>query len=252
MSFSWDEKCQKAFSDLKQNLTNAPILTYPCLDYNASPFTLQTDASSSGVGAVLEQVNRDICYASRTLSKSERQYSVIQRECLAVVYAMKQFRHYLLGRPFHLVTDHAFLQWLSALKMEGMLCRWALAMQEYDFTIKYHKGSQNSNADALSRLEMPSTLNVNAAISLSLSLAKVEIYEAQKQDTVLMEVRKALLNSTTPPRNILWNTYSLRRYKQLWSQITLVDDIICRSYCPGPSNEVIFVPLIPIALQKMH
>ena len=250
VSFSWDEKCQKAFSDLKQNLTHAPILTYPCLDYNASPFTLQTDASSSGVGAVLEQDNRVICYASRTLSKSERQYSVIQRECLAVVYAMKQFRHYLLGRPFHLVTDHAPLQWLSAQKMEGMLCRWALAMQEYDFTIKYRKGSQNSNADALSRLEMPSMLNVNAAISLSLSPAKVEIYGAQKQDTVLKEVRKALLNSTTPPRNTLWNTYPLRRYKQLWSQITLVDDIICRSYCPGPSNEVISVPLIPIALQK--
>ena len=51
--------------------------------------------------------------------------SVIQRECLAVIYALKQFRHYLLGRTFHLVTDHAPLQWLSAQKMEGMLCRWA-------------------------------------------------------------------------------------------------------------------------------
>ena len=115
-------------------------------------------------------------------------------------------------------------------------------MQEYDYTIKYCKGSQNSNADALSRLDMPSTLNVNAAILLSLSPAKVEIYGAQKQDTVLKEVRKALLKSTTPPRNTLWNTYPLRRFKQLWSQITLVDNIICRSYCPGPSNEVISVP----------
>ena len=67
-----------------------------------------------------------------------------------MVYALKQFRHYLIGRSFNLVTDHATLQWLSALKMEGLLCRWSLALQEYDFQIKYRKGIQNGNADALS------------------------------------------------------------------------------------------------------
>ena len=108
-----------------------------------------TDASSTGIGAVLEQDNHVIAYASRTLTKPERQYSVIQRECLAVVYALKQFRHYLVGRSFNLVTDHAPLQWLSAQKMEGLLCRWALALQEYDFQITYRKGSQNGNADAI-------------------------------------------------------------------------------------------------------
>ena len=84
----------------------------------------------------------------------ERQYSIIQRECLAVVYALKQFRDYLLCRRFKLITDHAPLQWLSAQKMEGMLCRWALAMQEYDFQIVHRKGSLNTNADALSRLHI--------------------------------------------------------------------------------------------------
>ena len=62
-----------------------------------------------------------------------------------------EYRHYLLGRPFTILTDHAPLQWLSGQKMEGLLCRWALALQEYDFIIQYRKGSQNSNADALSR-----------------------------------------------------------------------------------------------------
>ena len=70
-----------------------------------------------------------------------------------MVYALKLFRHYLLGRHFQLLTDHAPLQWLSAQKMEGMLCRWALAMQEYDFHIVYRKGSLNANADALSRTD---------------------------------------------------------------------------------------------------
>ena len=69
---------------------------------------------------------------------------------LAVTFTLKQFRHYLLGRSFELLTDHAPLQWLSSQKMKGLLCRWALAMQEFDFVIKYHKGYQNGNADALS------------------------------------------------------------------------------------------------------
>jgi len=104
---------------------------------SASEFVLQTDASDVGLGAVLEQDGHVVAYASRSLSKSERNYSVIQKECLAAVYAMKQFRHYLLGRRFQLLTDHAPLQWLSAQKMEGLLCRWALAIQEYTWATSF-------------------------------------------------------------------------------------------------------------------
>ena len=110
---------------------------------------LQTDASSVGVGAVLEQGDCAIAYVSRALNQAEQQYSVIQKECLAIVFALKQFRHYLLGRSFELLTDHAPLQWLSSQRMEGLLCRWALAMQK--FVIKYRQGCHNDNADALSR-----------------------------------------------------------------------------------------------------
>eukprot|EP00731_Ephydatia_muelleri_P027497 Em0019g370a len=128
---------------------------YPSL---TKDFELQTDASAIGLGAVLEQDGHVVAYASRSLTHAERQYSVIERECLAVLYAVKQFRHYLLGRAFVLHTDHQPLQWLSAQKMEGRLCRWALALQEFDFTIKYRRGSSNANADALSRVPtIPST-----------------------------------------------------------------------------------------------
>ena len=88
-----------------------------------------------------------VAYASRILTKAEANYSVIQQECLAVVYGIRQFRHYLLGRSFQLWTDHKPLQWLSEQRMEGMLCRWALALQEYNFTVEYRKGSHNDNAD---------------------------------------------------------------------------------------------------------
>ena len=83
------------------------------------------------------------------LCQKQKGISVIQRECLAIVYGTKQFQHYLLGRPFVLCTDHKPLQWLSAQKMDGLLCRWALSLEEFDFKIMYRQGSDNGNADAL-------------------------------------------------------------------------------------------------------
>ena len=137
------------------------------------------------MGAVLEQNGHVIAYASRSLTAPERQYSVIQRECLAVVYVLKQFRHYLLGRQFQLVTDHAPLQWLSAQKMEGMLCRWALAMQEYDFQIVHRKGSLNTNADSLSLLHTSP-----CAVTLALlDYYTPDVRKAQQEDsTISMQV----------------------------------------------------------------
>ena len=77
---------------------------------------------------------------------------MIQRECLAVVYGLKHFHHYLLGKSFKVLTNHESLQLLFAQKMDGMLARWALAMQECDFQIVYRKGVLNGNVDALSLL----------------------------------------------------------------------------------------------------
>ena len=148
------------------------------------------------MGAVLEQNGHVIAYASRSLTAPERQYSVIQRECLAVVYVLKQFRHYLLGRQFQLVTDHAPLQWLSAQKMEGMLCRWALAMQEYDFQIVHLKGSLNTNADSLSRLHT-SPCTVTLAL---LDYYTPDIRKGQQQDSTISKVLQAKLHFSTPPK----------------------------------------------------
>lgn len=83
---------------------------------------------------------------------------------MAIVYATKQFCHYLLGRPFIVVTNHAPLPWLSAQKMEGLLCWWALALQEYNFQIQYINGSSNSNADALSRCPPQRTSDMVSAV----------------------------------------------------------------------------------------
>ena len=144
---------------------------------------MQTDASAIGLRVVLEQDGHVVAYVSRSLIHAERQYSVIERECLAVLYAVKQFRHYQLGRAFVLHTDHQPLQWLSAQKMEGRLCRWALALQEFDFTIKYRRGSSNANADALSRVPtIPSTCAGTVTVP---ELTLEDVAQEQGKDEVL-------------------------------------------------------------------
>ena len=221
----------------------APILAYPLFHRNASPFILQTDASAVGLGAVLEQDGHVIAYASRSLNSAEQHYSVIQKECLAIVFALKQFRHYLLGRPFKLVTDHAPLQWLSAQKMEGMLCRWALAMQEYSFSIEYRKGSLNSNADALSR-RVPHT-TVSAATQIPPQETIDELHQAQQNDTTTKILAEALKHPSKRPSGKNWKSPPLSRYRQLWPQLIVVDGVVCRRYSPEPTRDTITVPIVP-------
>ena len=142
---------------------------------------------------------------SRALKEAEKNYSVIQQECLVIVFVMKLFHHYLLGRPFTILTDHASLQWLSGQKMEGLLCRWALALQEYDFIIRYRKGSQNSNADALSRCHPQTEKWAAVASGKDRKLLKL----AQANDLVLKEFLLAL--RTPVKRPVQWKQQLLAR-----------------------------------------
>ena len=246
--FVWSDECDKAFNTLKNKLVQAPVLAYPQFDLTSPVFVLQTDASSVGVGAVLEQGDRAIAYASRALNQAEQQYSVIQKECLAIVFALKQFRHYLLGRSFQLLTDHAPLQWLSSQKMEGLLCRWALAMQEFDFIIKYHKGCHNANADALSR-NVPAPPVVAATQFVSGPIKK-DIQQAQQADPTLQTVYEAVQNPRYRPTSRQWRRTPLSRYCKLWPQLILCDGVLCQQYTPQPLGTVVTVPILPKSLQR--
>lgn len=146
----------KTFEDCKNLLTNDPILQYPNFEM---PFNLTTDASNYALGGILSQgtigSDKPIAYASRTLNPAEQNYSTIEKELLAIVWATKYFRPYLYGRKFKIITDHKPLQWLFSLKEpHSRLVRWRLKLEEYDYEICYKKGKKNTNADALSRIEI--------------------------------------------------------------------------------------------------
>jgi len=151
--WSWGPEEDAAFKHLKRALTTAPILA--CPDFERK-FVLQTDASTSGLGAVLsqhfEEGERVIAYASRTLNGAERNYSATELECLAVIWGIRHMRGYLEGYEFTVVTDHQALRWLQRLDSpSGRLGRWALELQQYRFDIRYRRGHLNRVADALSR-----------------------------------------------------------------------------------------------------
>ena len=207
VTFMWDNNCQSAFEALKRKLTEVPVLAYPSFSLTANQLQLHTDASATGLGAVLEQGGKVVAYAGRTLTQAERNYNVIQRECLAIVYALKQFRHYLLGRQFTLLTDHAPLQWLAGQKMEGLLARWALATQEYDFTISYRKGTVNSNADALSRKQ--NYTNEQCAATLCLPQLLPDLQQHQTNDPIISQLCDELQSGTSPQRR-KWHHQPLR------------------------------------------
>jgi len=153
--FQWTPECDRAFHELKKRLTSPPILAFPD---PSKPFELHTDASAYAIGSVLVQRDdagneRPVAYDSRTLSAPERNYSATERECLAVVWAVRQHRHLLLGQHFTVVTDHSALQWLrTAKEPAGRLARWVLELQPFNFTIVHRSGKKHQDADALSRL----------------------------------------------------------------------------------------------------
>ena len=115
-TFSWDAAKEEAFQQLKKRLTSAPVLNYP--DFS-KPFTLYTDASNVGLGAVLQQEKNVIAYWSKVLNKAKQNYTTTEKECLAFVEALRNFPPCLIGQRFQVVTNHSALRTLENLHRES-------------------------------------------------------------------------------------------------------------------------------------
>ena len=155
--WEWSEIHDKAFNEMKLRLTEYPILRHPDL---SKPFMVHTDASSYAIGAILSQKDGDseyVCaYESRIFKGAEVHYGITEKECLAVVFAIKKFRVYLHGQRFEVITDHSALNWLMTINdPQGRLARWAIMLQSYDFKITHKAGKAHTNVDAVSRPVLP-------------------------------------------------------------------------------------------------
>ena len=169
----WNEEKQNSFNSIKQMLCNAPILSFPNQN---NTFYVATDASNFAIGAALLQTKNDtnkdtfqgnvtyIKFASRSLTKCEQAYPVSKRELLGIVFAIKKFENYLLGRNFKILTDHEPLTYLLSQKRLGHLqTAWLDTLLRFNFEIIYIPGGNNLLPDLLSRVNPSSEIKVQAS-----------------------------------------------------------------------------------------
>ena len=247
--FKWEARCAESFNRLKEALCQHPVLAHP--DFQL-PFQLTTDASATGLGAVLSQTQlgeeRPLCYASRTLTSAERNYSTTERECLAVVWAMEYFDYYLSGATFTVYTDHNPLTYLRSIPQpHGRLARWILRLEQYQFNIKYKPGKDIPHADALSRQTSLAMVQLPADLDLK------ELSEEQKRDPILQKVRNYWRLGCTPPKNSEREVKEFFRQKS--SQIHEENGIlVVTSRYQGQKVTQLLAPisLVPWILKKGH
>ena len=154
--FVWTADCQKAFDELKQRFTEEPVLLMPD---RTKPFQIECDASKYASGAVLTQldVNGDrhpCAFISKTFSPTERNYDIYDRELLAIIRALEEWRHYIQGSPHAttILSDHKNLTYYrEAKKLSRRQARWALYLSEFDVKLVHTPGTKMIQSDALSR-----------------------------------------------------------------------------------------------------
>lgn len=164
--FIWSNECDKSFKYIKSSLMTPPILKYP--DFTQR-FKLTVDASNYACGAVLSQCHNDfdhpIAFASKSFTKGEINKSTIEKELLAIYYAIKHFHPYIFGTHFTIKSDHRPLVYLFSLKdPTSRLTRIRLLLEEYDFSVEYIKGQTNAVADALSRINISELKDLNVFV----------------------------------------------------------------------------------------
>ena len=197
--WQWTEVHQKAFEMIKQIVGRETLLAYP--DFSKT-FEIYTDASHTQLGAVIAQEGKPIAFYSRKLNSAQTRYTTTERELLAIVETLKEFRNILLGQSIRVYTDHKNLTYKN-FNTERVM-RWRLIIEEFGPELHYVKGQSNVVADALSRLDheiKPPTESLQAIAECygqdksalpadAFPLTYKNIAQAQQQDKLLLAVAK--------------------------------------------------------------
>ena len=200
----WSETQEKAWSDIKTAISRAPVLRFYSLQ---DEVTLQCDASDTGLGAVLLQLQQPVSFASRALTQTETRYAQIEKELLAIVFACEKFDKYIFGRDVvNMETDHKPLEEIfekSLCDAPARLQRMLLRPQLYNFKVRYKKGPLMLIADTLSSAYLRDTLPseevkslevVDTSENLRVSTSRLaQIEQESVQDPVCTNLRQVLL-----------------------------------------------------------
>ena len=250
--FKWTEECLEAFRNLKIKLINAPILAHP--DFSQS-FILDVDACDQSIGGVISQVineeERPVAFASRTLTKTERSYCVTRKEMLALVNFVKHFKHYLYGRKFLVRTDHSSLKWLMNFKNpEGQIARWIELLASYDMKVQHRPGRQHGNADGVSRI--PCTQcgrhdgkeRVNVLDCSKSGILDLKTLQDEDRDIALL---KGWLESGVRPdsKDTSSESYVVKAPLGQWKNLELHDGLLVRRYEDSDTNRTIRQAIVP-------
>ena len=264
--FVWAEDQMRAFTRLKELVTDEKILQYFRVN---EPIVVQTDASTGGLGAVLMQNDKPVCYASRSLTSSECNYAPIELELLAIVYAMQKFDQYVFGNKELVIhTDHEPLEPIlrnSLLRAPRRLQSMLLALQHYPMTVKYRPGPLQVTADMLSRCPVDksspgvsdeqifqiqsflSDLNIsNPRQDLSISENTYHVIkENTKKDEDMKVLGKLIMNGW--PSKLMDVPKEVKSYHSFRDKITILDGILYKG-----SRIIIPEACRPFVLEKLH
>ncbi|WVZ89831.1 hypothetical protein U9M48_036187 [Paspalum notatum var. saurae] len=266
--FAWSPKCEEAFGTLKKLLTSAPVLAQPDI---TKSFDVYCDASGSGLGCVLMQKGRVIAYASCQLRKHKVNYSTHDLELLAVVYALKEWRHYLLGNTCHIYTDHKSLKYIfTQPELNMRQRRWLELIKDYDLEVHYHPGKANVVADALSHkahcnfiearptvrvlccemgdIEMPTALEAELYNLVLEPTIKDQIIAAQKQDKGMAHIRDEIDDNKKAcfrldEEGILWFKNRLVVPKDMELRKKILDEAHTSMFTLHPSSNKMYQDL---------
>ena len=173
-----------------------------------------------------------LSYASRTLTAGEQNYTTMEKETLAVVFATQHFRAYLLGHKFQLITDNNAFKWLHSVEAKGRLARCVMDLQEFDFTIQHRPGYTNGNADALSRLNhtTSATQSHQASLNVKNSLA-LSCLVGQQSDPDISKVFEMKEGHFPKPPWFVWkDNKTLRSFLNCWDELYISNDLLVRIY----------------------